>query len=149
MRRTDRVTRDGCWSGSDSIPLEGRALRVPLFFFRSMRNEQGLVELVPPTKIWKPENTVSSAGPLIGFAVSCRTQLPDVSTRPGRNRDRVSLHGCLFILVACPVCCCASRHSSSVCLAGSKGLRTHHANPTDLRNPCGVADALVVRGPRD
>ena len=84
---------------------------------------------------------------MIGFAVSCRTQLPDVSTRPGRNRDRVNLHGCLFILVAYPVCCCATRHSSSVCLAGSKGLRTHHANPTDLRNPCGAADALVV--PRD
>ena len=40
----------------------------------------------------KLENPVPEAGSLIGFAVSCRTQLPDVSTRPGRSRDRVNRH---------------------------------------------------------
>ena len=81
---------------------------------------------------------------MIGFAASCRTQLPDVSTRPGRSRNRVNRRGCLFILVAIPVCSWTSRHSSSVCLAGSKGALLHRANPTDLRHPCGTTDALIV-----
>ena len=83
-------------------------------------------------------------GPLAGLAASCRTQLPDVSTQPGRSRNRVSQHGCLFILVAIPVCSWSSRHSSSVCLAGNKGEQPHRANPTDLRHPCGTTDALIV-----
>ena len=83
-------------------------------------------------------------GPLGGFAASCRTQLAVVSTQSGRGRDCVSQRGCLFILVAIPVCSWASRHSSSVCLAGSKGALLHRANPTDLRHPCGTTDALIV-----
>ena len=46
--------------------------------------------------------------------------------------------------MAIPVCSWASRHSSSVCLAGSKGALLHRANPTDLRHPCGTTDALIV-----
>jgi hypothetical protein len=46
--------------------------------------------------------------------------------------------------VAIPVCSWSSRHSSSVCLAGSKGALLHRANPTDLRHPCGTTDALIV-----
>ena len=76
--------------------------------------------------------------------MSCRTQLPNVSTRPGRSRSRVNQRGCLFILVAVPVCDWSPRHSSSVCLAGSKGVLLHRATPTDLRHPCGAADALIV-----
>ena len=37
-----------------------------------------------------------------------------------------------------------SRHSSTVCLAGSEGALLHHANPTDLLDPCGTSDALIV-----
>src|SRR5215471_9113343 len=37
-----------------------------------------------------------------------------------------------------------SRHSSTVCLASSKGELLHHANPTDLLGPCGTLDALIV-----
>jgi hypothetical protein len=76
--------------------------------------------------------------------VSCRTQLPDVSTQPGRSRSCVNQRGCLFILVAFPVCDWSSRHSSSVCLAGSKGVLLHRANPTDLHRPCGAVDAPIV-----
>jgi hypothetical protein len=83
-------------------------------------------------------------GPLAGLAASCRTQLPGVSTQCGRSRHCVSQRGCLFILVAMPVCSGSSRHSSSVCLAGSKGALLHRANPTDLRHPCGTTDALIV-----
>jgi hypothetical protein len=46
--------------------------------------------------------------------------------------------------VAFPVCSRTSRHSSSVCLAGSKEGLPHRANPTDLRHPCGTTDALIV-----
>lgn len=76
--------------------------------------------------------------------MSCRTQLPDVSTRPGRSRSRVNRRGCLFILEAVPVCGRSPRHSSSVCLAGSKGALLHRANPTDIRHPRGAADALIM-----
>ena len=85
-------------------------------------------------KIRKLRIQLPSAGPLIGFAASCRTQLPDVSTRPGRSRDRVHRRGCLFRLVAIPVCDGSTRHSSSVCLAGSKG-----SNPTVRLQPTSSA----------
>jgi hypothetical protein len=71
-------------------------------------------------------------------------RLLDISTPPGRSRGCVCQHGCLFILVAIPVCSWSSRHSSSVCLAGSKGALLHRANPTDLCHPCGTTDALIV-----
>ena len=83
-------------------------------------------------------------GPFVGVAASCRTQLADVSTQTGRGRNCVNQRGCLFILVAMPVCSWSSRHSSSVCLAGSKGVLLHRANPTDLCRPCGTTDALIV-----
>ena len=82
----------------------------------------------------EPENPVPGAGALIGFAASCRTQLPDLSTRSDRSRERVYRHGCLFRLVAFPVGDRSSRHSSSVCLAGSKG-----SNPTVQLQPTSLA----------
>lgn len=89
--------------------------------------------LCPKIKIGNLRIQFPSAGPLIGFAVSCRTQLPAVSTQPGQSRSRVNQHGCLFRLEAIPVCRRTSRHSCSVCLAGSKEGLPHRANPTDRR----------------
>ncbi len=100
--------------------------------------------LCPKIKIGDLRIQFPSAGPLIGFAASCRTQLPDVSTRPGekpRSRKPAwlpfytggdsSLPSDLSAFIFRLPC-------------GQQREQPHRANPTDLRPPCGTTDALIV-----